>query len=77
MAPERQYDLTDPLEVTSEPRRLVIRERSQQVIEYRELWPRSDLRGAVEAERARKAVEGWHLADVPRNCAFCFAYRGQ
>jgi hypothetical protein len=49
----------------------------RQALEYRELWPGSDLRGALGAERARRAAEGWHVEDIPTNCAFCFADRGQ
>ena len=58
-----------------EPRWLVVRDRYSQAIEYRELWPGADLRGAMEAERARRAADGWHVEDVPKNCAFCFADR--
>lgn len=60
-----------------EPRWLVIRNRCSQAIEYRVLWPRSDLRGAIEAERARMGADGWHVEDIPHNCAFCFASRDQ
>jgi hypothetical protein len=76
MAPGRRRGITDALKSTREPRWLVIRDRLSRVIEYRELWPGSDLRGALDAERARRAADGWHVEDIPRNCAFCFADRG-
>jgi hypothetical protein len=77
MAPGRKRGVADPLKPIDEPRWLVIRNRCRQALEYRELWPGSDLRGALEAECARRAAEGWHVEDIPANCAFCFCHRGK
>jgi hypothetical protein len=76
MAPGRRRGVTDPLKPTKAPRWLVIRNKYSQAIEYRELWGGTDLHGAMDAERSRRAAEGWHVEDIPRNCAFCFANRG-
>src|SRR4051794_21168433 len=76
MARGRRRGTTDPLQPISEPRWLVIRNRYSQAIEYRELWPGTDLRSAIESERVRRAADGWHVEDIPQNCAFCFAARG-
>jgi hypothetical protein len=46
-----------------------------QPLEYRELWPGADLRGAWEAERARRIAAGWRVEDIPHYCSFCFADR--
>jgi hypothetical protein len=77
MAPtNRRRGTADPLKPIREPRWLVIRNKYSQAIEYRELWAGTDLRGAIDAERSRRTTDGWHVEDIPQNCAFCFADRG-
>jgi hypothetical protein len=49
MAPRKRKGWTDSLSPTKEPRWLVVRDRYSQPIEYRELWPGSDLRAVMEA----------------------------
>jgi hypothetical protein len=66
---------TDPLSPVQELRWLVIRDAHSRALEYRELWPGTDLRAAIEAERARRTAEGWQVEEVPSFCAFCFASR--
>jgi hypothetical protein len=76
MAPERRRGTRDPLNPVNEVRWLVIRNQCRQALEYQELRAAADLRGAMEAERARRAADGWRVECVPANCAFCFADRG-
>jgi hypothetical protein len=45
------------------------------VVSVQALPPRADLRAAMQAERDRRAAAGWHVEDIPRNCAFCFCDR--
>lgn len=77
MAPGRRRSIADPLLPICEPRWLVIRDRYSRPLEYRKLGPGADLRVAIETERARRAADGWRVEDIPRNCAFCFADRGE
>lgn len=77
MAPGKRRGIADPLKSLRDPRWLVIRDRCSRAIEYRELWLGTDLRAAMEFERARPAAEGWRVEDIPKNCAFCFADRGE
>jgi hypothetical protein len=72
----RRRGETDSLKPVNEPRWLVIRDRLSLAIEYRALEPRADLRGVMEAERARMAADGWSVDTIPRNCSFCFCDRG-
>lgn len=73
----RRRGIRDPLRLTNEARWLVIRDKCSKPLEYRELCGESDLRGALESERAQRMSEGWNVEEIPRNCAFCFASRGQ
>jgi hypothetical protein len=68
----RRRGATDSLNSVDEPRWLVIRDRYSRLVEYRALEPRTDLRNVMEAERARRAAEGWSVGTVPKNCSFCF-----
>jgi hypothetical protein len=77
MAPGKRRGITDPLKPLREPRWLVIRDQCRRAIEYRELSPGADLRAAMETERVRRVAEGWRVEEVPKNCAFCFAQRGE
>src|SRR5262245_53502707 len=77
MAPRHRRGRTDPLNSVKEPRWLVIRDRLNRALEYRELWPGADLRGALEAERGRRSADGWRVEDIPHYCSFCFADGGK
>jgi len=66
---------TDSLNPVNEPRWLVIRDRYSRAIECRALEPKTNLRGVMEAERARRAAEGWSVDTIPKNCSFCFCDR--
>jgi hypothetical protein len=72
----RRRGETDSLKPVNEPRWLVIRDRLSRAIEYRVLEPRTDLRGVMEAKRARMVADGWSVDTIPRNCSFCFCDRG-
>jgi len=72
----RRRGATDSLNQVNEPRWLVIRDRYSRAIEYRPLEPRTNLRGVMEAERARMAAEGWCADTIPKNCSFCFCDLG-
>src|ERR1700761_3528387 len=76
MASRRHLGEIDSLQPVDEPRWLVLRDRCNRALEYRELWPRSDLRAAMNIERERMCASGWQLEPIPRNCSFCFATRG-
>jgi len=67
---------TDPLNPVNEPRWLVVRDRCSQVIEYLELPPRTNLHAAMDAERTRRAADGWIVDDIPHYCSFCFCDKG-
>jgi hypothetical protein len=54
---------------------LVIRDRTNQPLEYRELWPRTDLHAIMAAAQRRLAAEGWTVDAISRNCSFFFAAR--
>ncbi len=60
----------------NEPRWLVVRNRLSRVLEFLELRPKADLHAAMEAERARRAADGWTVGDIPHFCSFCFCDRG-
>ena len=72
----RRRGATDSLNPVNEPRWLVIRDRYSRAIEYRALEPRTNLRTVMEAERARRAAEGWSVDTIPKNCSFCFCDQG-
>jgi hypothetical protein len=71
----RRRGTSDSLNPVNEMRWLVIRDRLSRAIEYRELWPRTDLHAVMDAERRRLAAEGWTVDDIPKNCSFFFADR--
>lgn len=73
----RRRGRNDPLTPVNEPRWLVVRDRGSRPIEYRELWPGADLHAAMEAERVRRAADGWTVDDIPHYCSFCFCERGE
>jgi hypothetical protein len=56
---------------------LVVRDRCSRAIGYRELWSGTDLHAAMDAERGRRAADGWTVDDVPHYCSFCFAERDE
>jgi hypothetical protein len=54
----------DALATVDELRWLVVRDRLSRPIEFGVLAPRADLRAAIDAERARRAADGWTV-DFP------------
>ena len=72
----RKRSTVDSLATVNEPRWLVTRDMVSRAIEFRALEPRADLRAAMQAERVRRAAEGWTVDTIPQNCSFCFAARG-
>jgi hypothetical protein len=57
----RRRQQFDPLATTKETRWLVVRDRCQQPIEYRELRPGTDLRAVLSNQKAAPARDGWTL----------------
>jgi hypothetical protein len=72
----RRRGETDSLNPVNEPRWFVVRDRFSRPTGYRALEPRTNLRGVMEAERARLAADGWSVDTFPKNCSFCFCDRG-
>jgi hypothetical protein len=66
---------TDALEISREPRWLVVRDRASRALEYRALSAGSDLRAAMAAKQEELAAAGWHVDSIPKNCSFFFADR--
>jgi hypothetical protein len=66
----RRRGVTDALRPVKAPRWLVVRDRVSHVVTVQALPPGADLRAAMQAERDRRAVAGWNVEDIPRNCAF-------
>ena len=71
----RRRGAGDSLSPTREMRWLVIRDRTSQPLEYRELWLPTDLHAVMAAEQRRLAAEGWTVDTIPKNCSFFFADR--
>lgn len=67
----------DRLTAAHEPRWLVIRDRMNRALEYRELWPGADLSGALDVERDRRIADRWRVDDLPHHCSVCFLERGE
>jgi hypothetical protein len=44
-------------------------------VEYRELWPRTDLHAIMAAAQQRLAAEGWTVDTISKNSSFFFAAR--
>lgn len=65
----------DPLEKTSEPRWLVVRDRMSRALEHRMLPGGADLRAAITAKHTELAKTGWRVESIPKKCAFFFADR--
>jgi hypothetical protein len=72
----RRRGETDSLNPVDAPCWLVIRDRVSRVVEHRALAPRADLRAALKAQGEVLAAAGWTIGDIPRNCSFFFADRG-
>jgi hypothetical protein len=68
----RRRGQTDALAPVDAARWLVVQDRLSRVVEFRALPPVADLRGAMQAERDRRAAAGWAVDDIPRNCSFFF-----
>lgn len=71
----RKRSAVDSLATVNEPRWLVTRDMVGRPVEYRPLEPQTDLHAVMQAERMRRAAEGWTVETIPRNCSFCFASR--
>ena len=69
----RRRGVGDSLSPTQEMRWLVLRDRTEQPLEYRELGPRTDLHAIMVAQQRRLAAEGWTVDTIPKNCSFFFA----
>jgi hypothetical protein len=70
-----RHGRTDALDVSSEPRWLVVRYRMSRVLEYRALAAGSDLRAALAAKQAELAAAKWHVDPIQKKCGFFFADR--
>jgi hypothetical protein len=65
----------DPLELTGEPRWLVVRDRVSRALEFRPLPAGADLRAAMAAKQVELVAKGWRTGSIPKKCSFFFADR--
>jgi len=70
----RKRSSPDPLETSSQPRWLVIRDVTSRPVRYTELPPGADLKATLAAERRRLMGEGWK-ADELKRYSFVFCQR--
>ena len=71
----RRRSRTDAVEISREPRWLVVRDRLSHPVEYRARSVGSDLSAAVAAKQAELAAAGWRVDSIPNKCGFFFAGR--
>lgn len=65
-----------PLLPVNEPRWLVVRDQLSRAVACEPLQPLTDLRAALERERAQRHLEGWSVDEISSAGAFFFCSRG-
>jgi hypothetical protein len=68
----RRRSAPDPLFVQVSTAWLVVKNALSQIIEYRELGPRANLREILNAARTARIADGWLADEIGRRCSFFF-----